>query len=78
MNVVDWLAYPEYGTEAREDRFVLAPGLYHVNAIEWAASAMEMSLVGARNVAILARNAWCATRTCPDQEPVPQTPHVEL
>lgn len=28
--------------------------LYHVNAIEWIASAMEMSAIGGRNVALLA------------------------
>ena len=32
--------------------------LYFVNAIEAAASAMEMSVIGARNVAILAFNQW--------------------
>lgn len=32
--------------------------MYHVNAIEWAASAMEMSAIGGRNVAILAFNDY--------------------
>lgn len=49
-----WKAYPQYSTENRFDKFKLYKGLYYVNAIEWAASAMEMSAVGGRNVAILA------------------------
>lgn len=32
--------------------------LYFINAVEAAASAMEMSVIGARNVAILAFNQW--------------------
>eukprot|EP00095_Tigriopus_kingsejongensis_P003541 maker-scaffold106_size358372-snap-gene-2.30 protein:Tk03541 transcript:maker-scaffold106_size358372-snap-gene-2.30-mRNA-1 annotation:"prenylcysteine oxidase" len=56
VKVVDWLAYPDYKAEFDSQelgQFVLHPGLYHINAIEWAASAMEMSALGARNVANL-------------------------
>lgn len=49
-----WKAYPEYSTDMHLHNFKLHDALYHVNAIEWAASAMEMSAVGGRNVAILA------------------------
>jgi len=38
------------------NNFKLHDALYYVNAIEWVASAMEMSAVGGRNVAILAYN----------------------
>lgn len=52
-----WKAYPLYDpSESRHDEFKLYTGLYHVNAIEWAASAIEMSAIGGRNVAILAYN----------------------
>lgn len=34
-------------------RFKLQDGLYYVNAIEWAASSIEMTLIGAKNVASL-------------------------
>jgi prenylcysteine oxidase/farnesylcysteine lyase len=51
--VIPWLAYPEYKKMESTPFFVLSPGLFYVNAIEWAASAMEMSLVGGRNVALL-------------------------
>jgi len=51
--VVEWMAYPEYSDSMEFTPFVLAPNLYHVNAIELAASAMEMSTIGAVNVATL-------------------------
>lgn len=56
--VKDWLAYPHYDHQPRNDAFLLDTGLYHINAIEWAASAMEMSVIGARNVALLAFDNW--------------------
>jgi prenylcysteine oxidase/farnesylcysteine lyase len=56
----DWLAYPHYSTEQRRSlgNFTLHPGLYHINGIEWAASAIEMSLIGAKNVGNLAQEYW--------------------
>ena len=59
MRVVDWpAAYPIYRTNDTEPPFELFPNLYYVNAIEWAASAMEMSAIGGRNVALLAHARW--------------------
>ena len=52
--VIDWLAYPEYDGSQTPGNFTLYPGLYHINTIEFAASAMEMGVIGARNVAMLA------------------------
>ncbi|KAK4020758.1 prenylcysteine oxidase [Daphnia magna] len=52
--VIHWKAYPEYDGTISTGNFTLYPGLYHINAIEFAASAMEMSVIGARNVALLA------------------------
>ena len=49
--VCDWLAYPDYSTNQTLSNFVLTNDLYHINAIEWSASAMEMSVIGAKNVA---------------------------
>ncbi|XP_012233624.1 prenylcysteine oxidase-like [Linepithema humile] len=49
-----WKAYPQYSTNLQLNKFKLHDALYHVNAIEWAASAMEMSAIAGRNVAILA------------------------
>ncbi|KAF0718633.1 Aste57867_1568 [Aphanomyces stellatus] len=48
-----WRAYPTYTPPETFAKFELADGLYYVNAIESAASAMEMSAVGGRNVALL-------------------------
>lgn len=56
--IVDWLAYPHYHSEQRTDEFVLHKHLFYINAIEWAASAMEMSVVGAKNVGLLSYKAW--------------------
>ncbi len=63
--VFDWLAYPKYTTKERLSlgTFELAPRLYHVNGIELAASAMEMSVIGARNVANMAYEEWTGRKT---------------
>jgi len=50
VNVSDWLAYPDYNLDEHIPDFMLINGLYYVNGIEIAASAMEMSVLGARNV----------------------------
>ncbi|KAF2368919.1 Prenylcysteine lyase [Trinorchestia longiramus] len=53
--IVDWRAYPHYNaSEHQPALFELQPGLYHLNAIEWLGSAMEMSAIAAKNVALLA------------------------
>ncbi|XP_045123823.1 prenylcysteine oxidase-like [Portunus trituberculatus] len=57
-HTVSWLAYPHYSTNQTLGDFELAPGLYYLNAIEWAGSAMEMSVIGAKNVALLAYKQW--------------------
>lgn len=54
--VFDWLAYPNYTSydiDKTNDSFVLHRNLYYVNAVEWAASAMEMSAVAGKNAALL-------------------------
>ena len=53
VQVVDWLAYPKYSVPNTLPDFELIPGLYHINAIESAASAIEFSCIGAKNVALL-------------------------
>ncbi|XP_015109352.1 prenylcysteine oxidase [Diachasma alloeum] len=54
----EWKAYPKYSINDKPGDFKLHNALYHENAIEWAASAMEMSAIGGRNVAILAYNDY--------------------
>ncbi|KAL6096983.1 pcyox1 [Pungitius sinensis] len=54
-----WLAYPSYRPPHRKTPpFVLHDRLYYLNAVEWAASAMEMSAISARNAALLAHHRW--------------------
>uniref|UniRef100_A0A1A8CMW8 Prenylcysteine oxidase 1 n=1 Tax=Nothobranchius kadleci TaxID=1051664 RepID=A0A1A8CMW8_NOTKA len=54
-----WLAYPAYRPPHRKTPpFILHDRLYYLNAVEWAASAMEMSAIAARNVALLAHHRW--------------------
>jgi len=58
VSVSDWLAYPSYSIKNEFSSFQLSPGLYYINMVEWAASAMEMSIIGAKNVANLATKHW--------------------
>ena len=53
VKVVDLMAYPKYSVPDTLPDFELAPGLYYVNAIESAASALEMLCIGSKNVALL-------------------------
>ena len=52
---VDWLAYPNYNPPETFPPFELDSGVFYINGIEKAASAMEMSAIGAKNCALLAR-----------------------
>lgn len=57
VGVKDWTgAYPHYGDDDNAAQFVLHEGMYYVNAMERAASAMEMSVIGGRNAALLLYN----------------------
>lgn len=58
IKVVDWLAYPHYQVPTESQNFHISERLYHINAIEWAASAMEMSCIGAKNVALLIKKHY--------------------
>ncbi|KAI8469589.1 MAG: Prenylcysteine lyase-domain-containing protein [Monoraphidium minutum] len=48
-----WLAYPKFSPPEEFAPFQLAPGLVYQNALENAASAMEVSAVAAKNSALL-------------------------
>lgn len=54
----DWLAYPHYARLPTSDLFRIHRNFYYLNAIEWAASAMEMSVIAAKNVALLAHKSF--------------------
>ncbi|NP_001017626.1 prenylcysteine oxidase 1 precursor [Danio rerio] len=64
-----WLAYPSYSPpQRRTPPFILHDRLYYLNAVEWAASAMEMSAISARNLALLAHHRWYEQTAKIDQE----------
>ncbi|KAI4809922.1 hypothetical protein KUCAC02_018777 [Chaenocephalus aceratus] len=64
-----WLAYPIYRPPQRKTPpFILHNRLYYLNAVEWAASAMEMSAISARNVALLAHHRGHQQEVKVDQE----------
>ena len=48
-----WHAYPKYKPGQSFPPVILEDKLIYINAIEWAASAMEMSLISAKNAALL-------------------------
>ena len=48
-----WHAYPKYTPGKNFPPIMLDDKLIYINAIEWAASAMEMSLISAKNAALL-------------------------
>ena len=52
---VEWSAYPQYKVPETFAPFKLDDGIFYVNAIEKAASAMEMSAISGRNAAILTK-----------------------
>ncbi len=52
----DWHAYPHFEPPEEFAPFQLAPGLYYGNALETAASAMEIAGIAACNNALLAGN----------------------
>lgn len=64
-----WLAYPVYQLPYRKSPpFILHNRLYYLNAVEWAASAMEMSAISAKNLALLAHHRWHGQVDKIDQE----------
>lgn len=69
LSETPWLAYPSYSPPQRKSPpFILHSRLYYLNAVEWAASAMEMSAISARNVALLAHHRWYQQEGKIDQE----------
>ena len=61
VKVVNWQAYPHYtsqDTETKLPPLKLYANFYYSSAIEWAASAVEVAVIGGRNSALLAINEW--------------------
>ncbi|XP_037364873.1 prenylcysteine oxidase-like [Talpa occidentalis] len=58
VQTAEWQAHPLYGSHATLPRFELHDQLFYLNALEWAASSVEVMAVAAKNVALLAFNRW--------------------
>lgn len=74
IKVINWLAYPHYQVPTESQSFHIADRLYHINAIEWVASAMEMSCIGAKNVALLIKKHFYNE----EQSETIRRSHIEL
>ncbi|XP_036604530.1 prenylcysteine oxidase 1 [Trichosurus vulpecula] len=74
----EWLAYPEYKPPAKCPPIILHDRIYYLNAIEWAASAMEMSAIAAHNAALLAYHRWYGNTEMIDQEGLYEKLKTEL
>ncbi|KAF5913306.1 prenylcysteine oxidase-like [Diceros bicornis minor] len=58
VQTAEWQAHPLYGSRAPLPRFALHDQLFHLSALERAASSVEVTAVAAKNVALLAYNRW--------------------
>ncbi|XP_053320077.1 prenylcysteine oxidase 1 [Spea bombifrons] len=73
-----WLAYPLYSPPEKMPPVILHDRIYYVNSIELAASAMEMSAISAKNVALLAHHRWYGKDGQIDQEDLTERLKSEL
>lgn len=78
VQVTEWLAYPQYGSSTGLPSIELHPNLYYLNGIEWAGSAMEMSSVAAKNIALLAYHRWNRQGDMVDQKDLMHKIKTEL
>ncbi|XP_068128504.1 prenylcysteine oxidase 1-like [Hyperolius riggenbachi] len=78
VNVKKWLAYPKYNPPEKMPPIILHRGIYYLNSIEWAASAMEMSAISAKNVALLSYHQWYEKEDQIDQEDLVERLKSEL
>ncbi|KAM9312709.1 prenylcysteine oxidase 1 [Gastrophryne carolinensis] len=78
VSVKKWLAYPRYAPPEKLPPIILHRGIYYVNSIEWAASAMEMSAISAMNTALLSHHRWYGEEDKIDQENLSERLKSEL
>ncbi|KAG9488910.1 prenylcysteine oxidase 1 [Eleutherodactylus coqui] len=76
--VKKWLAYPIYVTPEKLPPIILHRAIYYLNSIEWAASAMEMSAISAKNIALLSYHRWFGKDGQIDQEDLVERLKSEL
>nr|XP_020643105.1 prenylcysteine oxidase-like [Pogona vitticeps] len=73
-----WLAYPHYSPPEKCPPVILHDHMYYLNSIECIASAMEMSAISAKNVALLAYHHWYNQTDMIDQEDLHERLKTEL
>uniref|UniRef100_K7G3K5 Prenylcysteine oxidase 1 n=1 Tax=Pelodiscus sinensis TaxID=13735 RepID=K7G3K5_PELSI len=73
-----WLAYPHYSIPKNCPPVILHDRIYYLNGIEWAASAMEMSAIAAKNAALLSYHRWYRNADMIDQEDLNEKLKTEL
>ncbi|KAJ6653147.1 hypothetical protein lerEdw1_010109, partial [Lerista edwardsae] len=73
-----WLAYPRYSPPEKTPPIILHDRMYHLNGIEWTASAIEMSAIAAKNAALLAHHRWYKKLDKVDQEGLQDRLKTEL
>ncbi|XP_063166997.1 prenylcysteine oxidase 1 [Candoia aspera] len=78
VEVQKWLAYPHYSPPEKCPPFILHDQMYYTSAIEWAASAMEMSAISAKNAALLAHHRWYSKMNMINQEDLHERLKTEL
>lgn len=78
VQVTEWQAYPCYGSNQALSPVELHPNLYYLNGIELAGSAMEMSSVAAKNIALLAYHRWNRQTDMVDQKDLMHRIKIEL
>lgn len=78
VQVTEWQAYPHYASSQGLPPVELHPNLYYLNGIEWAGSAMEMSSVAAKNIALLAYHRWNKQTDMVDQRDLMHRIKTEL
>ncbi|XP_033995802.1 prenylcysteine oxidase-like isoform X2 [Trematomus bernacchii] len=78
VQVTEWQAYPCYGSSQGLPPVELHPNLYYLNGIELAGSAMEMSSVAAKNIALLAYHRWNGQTDMVDQKDLMHRIKTEL
>ncbi|XP_026184851.1 prenylcysteine oxidase-like [Mastacembelus armatus] len=78
VQVTEWQSYPRYCSSQGLPSVELHPNLYYLNGIEWAASAMEMSSVAAKNIALLAYHRWNRQTDMVDQKDLMHRIKTEL
>ncbi|KAG8008055.1 Prenylcysteine oxidase-like, partial [Nibea albiflora] len=78
VQVTEWHAYPCYSSSRGLPPVELHPNLYYLNGIELAGSAMEMSSVAAKNIALLAYHRWNRQTDMVDQRDLMHRIKTEL